>query len=97
MRVLALSATALAGLILCVAIPSLARAQPSGASASARLVEVKTVASGRKRYSKAVTKPAAGTRVHRPGRVYQYFGADPYRYFGVGPGSYECIGYDCNW
>ena len=97
MRALAFIAVALAGLIFCVAIPSSAKAQPWNTVTSAGFVEVKSVASGRKRYSKAVPKSKAPARIHRSGRLYEYFGADPDRYFGVGPGSYECIGYDCTW
>jgi hypothetical protein len=100
LRALALNVLALACLTGGCVIAASAEAQPwssSYALSSSGVVEVKNAPQRRKRYGKAVPKSQYATRPRRPGRLYQYFGADPDRYFGVGPGAYECIGYDCNW
>src|SRR5262245_6739544 len=62
------AALTLAGLIFCGAIP-MAKAQPSGASASAGIVEVKDAAK-RQRSGKAVSKSQYAIRPKRSGRVY---------------------------
>jgi hypothetical protein len=49
-------------------------------------------------------KQEAAKSVRQPRRKGLFWRLDPKLYhwqprghFGVGPGSYECIGYDCNW